>query len=103
MRKPSVHWGCETSAISVNKCAQAKFDTNWRCWSIAELVRMSVQIVEEMKLVNEMLTSEPKLVTSLCVMNVSSREGHFASEETEQMNREWVIAERDWTQRLKYS
>ncbi|MGP1905853.1 MAG: hypothetical protein ACTS46_00350 [Candidatus Hodgkinia cicadicola] len=48
-----------------------------------------------------MLTSEPKLVTSLCVMNVSSREGHFALEETEQMNREWVIAERDWTQGLK--
>ncbi|MGP1922010.1 MAG: hypothetical protein ACTS4Z_02045, partial [Candidatus Hodgkinia cicadicola] len=74
-------------------------------WSIAKLVRESVQIVEEMKLTNEMLTSEAEvgsLIDSLRVLNVSPRERYFDSEETEQINREWAIANRDWELGLKH-
>ncbi|MGP1926302.1 MAG: hypothetical protein ACTS80_01805 [Candidatus Hodgkinia cicadicola] len=87
--------------VTVRKRSLTRIE-DW--WSIAELVRMSVQIVEEMKLADEMLTSEPKVTPLIApprVMNVSPRERYFDSEETERLNREWAIAERDWKRGLK--
>ncbi|MGP1916792.1 MAG: hypothetical protein ACTS6G_05385 [Candidatus Hodgkinia cicadicola] len=73
-------------------------------WSIAELVRESAKIVEEMKLPNEMTTFEPKvalLINTLRALNVSPRERYFGSEETDQLNREWAVADREWERGLK--
>ncbi|MGP1918171.1 MAG: hypothetical protein ACTS4U_00460 [Candidatus Hodgkinia cicadicola] len=76
-------------------------------WNVTELVRASVQIVDEMQLSDEMLTSEGKVATSAAiappnVMNVSPREKYFDSKEIDWINREWAVADRDWSQGLKY-
>ncbi|MGP1916658.1 MAG: hypothetical protein ACTS6G_04585, partial [Candidatus Hodgkinia cicadicola] len=87
--------------VNVRKRTLTQIESSW---SIAKLVRESMKIVEEMKLTNEITTFEPKVTLSIDTLrelNVSPRERYFDSEETEQLNREWAIANRDWELGLK--
>ncbi|MGP1911293.1 MAG: hypothetical protein ACTS4T_00515 [Candidatus Hodgkinia cicadicola] len=75
-----------------------------RGWSVAELVRMSLRIVDEMDLADKELTFGSEVGAVILPpneLNVSPRERYFDAKEIEQLNREWAIADQDWKQGLK--
>ncbi|MGP1916708.1 MAG: hypothetical protein ACTS6G_04895 [Candidatus Hodgkinia cicadicola] len=88
--------------VNVRKRSSAeRIESNW---NVTELARMSVQIVEEMKLADEMLINEMKvgsLINSLRELNVSPCERYFDAGETKRLKREWAIADREWERGLK--